>query len=178
MPISKEDLKLIEKSFDKQVKKAVELIQEANKRQEQEERNYFKDTERLLYNYPALKQKIDADVEFLNNPDAEAKPSCKSKDIVCFSTSNTGSHGLDLDRYTQGVKSSMMRTRQEVLRIERALESIKGDTYYRVIELKYFDGLSFEEIAEGLEKDEKTCRRNRSRLVNKLKIMLFGVEAI
>lgn len=149
-----------------------------NKKHQEEVKNYFKETEILLYNYPALKLKVAQDEEFLYNPDAEAVPEKrKSKDIIKYSSSG-GGHGLDIDRYTIGVKSSMMRTKQEVLRIERALETIKDDAYYCVIEYKYFDEMNFEEIADRLEKDESTCRRNKNRLINKLKIMLFGADAL
>jgi DNA-directed RNA polymerase specialized sigma24 family protein len=72
----------------------------------------------------------------------------------------------------------MMRTRQEVLRIERALEVIKDDKYYDVIPLKYWDGLDMLEIAKKFECEDKTVRRNKNRLVNKLKIMLFGADAL
>ncbi len=145
---------------------------------QEEGKDYFKETEKLLYNYPILKLKVEEDEKFLYNPDACTEPEQrKSKDIIRFSGTG-GGHGLDIDRYTIGVKSSMMRTRQEVKRIERALETIKEDAYYCVIKYKYFDEMNFQEIAERLEKDESTCRRNKNRLINKLKIMLFGADAL
>ncbi len=169
-------LEAIREYRKEEMETTIKAIQD-NKHQE-EGKNYFKETEILLYNYPALKLKVAQDEEFLYNPDAEATPDKrKSKDIVRFSSSSRG-HGLDIDRYTQGVKSSMMRTKQEVLRIERALETIKEDAYYCIIEYKYFDEMNFQDIAEQLDKDESTCRRNKNRLINKLKIMLFGADAL
>lgn len=171
MEITKELSAIIEKT----VEKVMERVHKSNIKAE-EERNYFKETEILLYNYPALKLKVEQDEEFLMDPDATSARPVKSKDIVCFS--GRAGHGLDIDRYTQGVKSSMMRTRQEVLRIDRALEAIKEDRYYDIIPMKYFDGMSYEEIAERFDKDERTCRRNKNRLINKIKVMLFGTEAL
>lgn len=142
------------------------------------ERNYFKETEILLYNYPALKLKVEQDEEFLFDPESYIAPINRSKDVVIFSKKNMGNTILDIDKYTQGVKSSMMRTRQETVRIERAVETIKDDEYYDVIPMKYWDGLTIEEIAERLGREEKTIRRNKSRLINKLKIMLFGADAL
>ncbi len=133
----------------------------------------------MLYNYPALKLKVEQDEEFLYNPEAETAPKSNwSKDIVIFSTRSTGSHGLDIDQYTQGVKSSMMRTRQEVLRIERALETVKDDPYYDIIPFKYWDGMTMLEIADSFQCEDKTARRHKNRLVNKIKIMLFGADAL
>lgn len=173
MKLDNEVLKIIEAAVNKAAHESAIAI-----KQEQPERNYFRETEILLYNYPALKLKVEQDEEFLYDPEASAEPKGKrSKDIVCFSARG-GSHGLDIDQYTQSVKSSMMRTRQEVLRIERAMEAITGDKYYDIIPMKYWDGMTFEDIAERFECEEKTVRRNKSRLVNKLKIMLFGADAL
>ena len=48
----------------------------------------------------------------------------------------------------------MERTKREVQRIGRALETIQDDEYYEIIPLKYWDGLSPAEIAERLSCDE------------------------
>ncbi|WP_242833514.1 sigma-70 family RNA polymerase sigma factor [Desulfosporosinus youngiae] len=175
LKLNNEVLKLIETVVNK-------VAQESAKAATQDtlvERNFFQETETLLYNYQALKLKVAQDEEFLFDPEAYTTPTNnRSKDIIRFSTSNTGSHGLDIDRYTQGIKSSMMRTRQEVMRIDRALEVIKDDKYYEIVPMKYWDGMTIESIASDLECDEKTVRRNKNRLVNKLKIMLFGADAL
>jgi len=174
LKLNSEVLKIIETAVNKAAHESVKaVVPEAS------ERNYFRETEILLYNYQALKLKVAQDEEFLYDPESYTAPKGgRSKDIVIFSTRNTGSHGLDLDGYTQSIKSSMMRTRQEVLRIDRAMETITDDKYYEIIPLKYWDGLTIEEISEKLVCDEKTVRRNKSRLVNKLKIMLFGADAL
>ncbi|BAE83976.1 sigma factor-like helix-turn-helix DNA-binding protein [Desulfitobacterium hafniense] len=174
MKLDDEVLKIIETAVNKAAQDSAKAAHE----NPSAERNYFRETEILLYNYPALKLKVEQDVEFLFDPESHIVPPNRSKDIVIFSTKGTGSQGLDLDKYTQGVKSSMMRTRQEVIRIERAVETIKDDEYYDVIPMKYWDGLTIEEIAERLGREEKTIRRNKSRLINKLKIMLFGADAL
>jgi len=173
--LNPEVLKIIETAVNIAAQESVKAVAHDSST----ERNYFRETEILLYNYPALRLKVAQDEEFLYDPNASTAPtSNRSKDIVVFSTRNAGSHGLDIDQYTQGVKSSMMRTRQEVLRIDRAMEAITDDKYYGIIPLKYWDGLTIEEISEKIVCDEKTVRRNRSRLVNKLKIMLFGADAL
>jgi hypothetical protein len=141
--------------------------------------NYFRETEILLYNYPALKLKVSQDEEFLYDPEAYTEPENKrSKDIVLYTSRSTGSHGLDIMQYTQSIKSSMMRTRQEVMRIERALETIYDDKYYEIIPMKFWDVMTMEDIAERFDCEERTIRRNKNRLVNKIKIMLFGADAL
>ncbi len=178
MAITKEDLNTITQVIERQVKKAIDAINKANELKEAEERDYYRETELLLYNYKILKLKVETDEEFLFDPDAATFPTEKSKDIVCFSTKNVGAHGLDIDYYTQGIKSSMMRTRQEVLRIERALKAVEHDKYYKIIPMKYFEGLSIEEIIKELDCDERTYRRNRKRLVDKIMKAIFGYDAV
>lgn len=174
MKLNNEVLKIIETAVNKAAQDSIKVAQDHTS-----ERKYFRETEILLYNYPALKLKVSQDEEFLYDPESSiAPPGNRSKDIVRFSTKSTGSHGLDIDQYTQGVKSSMMRTRQEVLRIDRALEVIKDDKYHDIIPLKYFDGMTLDDIAEKFDCEEKTVRRNKNRLVNKIKIMLFGADAL
>jgi DNA-directed RNA polymerase specialized sigma24 family protein len=175
MKLNSEVLRIIDAAVNKAAQESAKLIKQQNP---ETERNYFRETEILLYNYPALKLKVAQDEEFLYDPDASSSPAKRSKDIAHFSSRNVGSHGLDINGYTQGLKSSMMRTRQEVLRIDRALEVIKDDKYYDIIPFKYWDGISMEDIAEKLECDDRTIYRNKNRLVNKIKIMLFGADAL
>ncbi|MGE4272076.1 MAG: sigma-70 family RNA polymerase sigma factor [Desulfitobacterium sp.] len=175
MKLNHEVLKIIETAVNKTAQQTMKAAHEIPS----SERNYFRETEILLYNYPALKLKVAQDEEFLYDPEAYTMPeNNRSKDIVIFSNRGTGGHGLDIDKYTQGVKSSMMRTRQEVLRIERALETIQDDKYYDIISMKYWDEMTMESIAERFGCEDRTVRRNKSRLVNKMKIMLFGADAL
>ncbi|KPU43020.1 hypothetical protein OXPF_34520 [Oxobacter pfennigii] len=161
----------------------MEVILKAKEQRDNEQRNYFKDTEKLLYSYPVLKEKIDLDQELLFNPDAVIYPKEKSKDIIRYLNSSNASE-FDIDQYTESVKSTMIKTRAEVVRIERALKCIEDDKYYKIIELKYFlkknsqEQYTYEDIAFILEKDESTIRRNKNRLITKLKLYLFGAEAL
>lgn len=173
--LNSEVLKIIETAVNKAAQESAKAVAH----DPSIERNYFRETEILLYNYPALNLKVAQDEEFLYDPEASTAPQGgRSKDIVCFSTRSTGSHGLDIDKYTQGVKSSMMRTRQEVLRIDRALEAIQDDKYFEIIPLKYWDDVNMEDIALKFDCEERTIRRHKNRLINKLKIMLFGADAL
>ncbi len=82
------------------------------------------------------------------------------------------------ERYIADRMESMERTKREIQRIERALETIQDDPYYDIIPLKYWDLLQPAEIAERLNCDERTYRRHKNRLVNKLKVVLFGADAL
>lgn len=176
--ISPDVLKIIKKSVDEAVKKTAEAIIKANKEFDESQRNYFKETERLLYSLPALKLKVAQDEEDLQNGQMKLKE--KSRDIVKLSCGGGGSFDPDEreERYIEQRKESMERTKKEIQRIERALETIQDDEYYDIIPLKYWDLMQPAQIAEALHCDERTFYRHKNRLVNKLKVVLFGADAL
>ena len=179
MNLNKEDLKAINQSISKQIKKSVEAILEAGKQVDEGQRNYYSATEKLLYSYPALKLKVAQDEDDLSNGIIYTGAK-KSKDIAHFSSSRGMRPPEEQvqEELERSRRASMERTQLQVTRIDRALEIIQEDPYYQIIPLKYFDGMSPEDIANLLSCDERTYRRNRSRLVNKLKIVLFGADAL
>ena len=177
--ISKEVLNIIRKSVDEAVKKSVDAIIRANKELDASQRNYFKETERLLYSLPALRLKVAQDEEDLKNGLVKFRE--RSRDIVKPSQGGYRMHDDPEEReerYIAGRKESMERTKKEIQRIERALETIQDDEYFDIIPLKYWDLMQPAQIAEALHCDERTYRRHKNRLVNKLKVVLFGADAL
>lgn len=176
--ISKEVLNIIRKSVDEAVKKAAEAIIKANKEFDASQRNYFKETERLLYSLPALRLKVAQDEEDLRN--GLVSPPEKSRDVVRPSTNGYRQYDPEAkeERYIADRMESMERTKREIQRIERALETIQDDEYFDIIPLKYWDLMQPAQIAEALHCDERTFYRHKNRLVNKLKVVLFGADAL
>lgn len=177
--ISRDIVELVKKQVDREVKRSIEAIIKARIELDAAQRNYFKETERLLYSLPALRLKVAQDEEDLEN--GLLVPKERSKDIVCpTGSSSYGPHDplSQAERYIAERKASMERTKREIQRIERALETIQDDEYYDIIPLKYWDLLQPAEIAERLNCDERTYRRHKNRLVNKLKVVLFGADAL
>lgn len=58
------------------------------------------------------------------------------------------------------------------------IETIQDDEYFDIIPLKYWDLMQPQAIAKALNCDERTYRRHKNRLVNKLKVVLFGADAL
>lgn len=164
----------VDNTLDKNVKKAVEKILGA-KESTINGRDYFKDTERLLYSYPDLKLKLAMDEEELNNNQMVQKR--KSADIVRFGGSGKRPDDPD-EEYLNSRMVSINRTKKEVERIDKALDTISDEPKYTIIPMKYFKNKTMEEISEALACDERTVRRNKNRLINRLKIIFFGAEAL
>lgn len=196
MSITNEDLKKIESMIDRAAKKSAEKIADkiliANKMAEQKRQGDFKNCEKILYKYPTLKLRVAMDEEILKDAEALITPPRKSTDVLRYSKSSGGT-AIDIEDYTRSRKASMLRTNLELQRIEKALETVKDDEYYQVIELKYgfppedfdwkdknagkklneYKPLSIEEIAAMLEVAETTVKRHRKRIVEKLIALLM-----
>lgn len=65
-----------------------------------------------------------------------------------------------------------------VQKVDEAMETIAGDPYYDVIRLFYFEDQTRESIALDYGCTETTISRNKTRLLNRLKTILFSDEVI
>lgn len=65
-----------------------------------------------------------------------------------------------------------------VAKIEAALKDIEDDLYYDVIPMFYFHNETREYIAERFGCTETTVSRNKTRLLNQLKLKLFSDDVI
>ena len=174
-----EAIKADRKDKDAFIKKVIKEAMEAGRRQEQKRvTNTYKATERRLYAYPDLKDKIESDQDYMYD----------------IATYGLGDHSADIIRFQKcGVRLSdneiiqgiiqdytakIAESQHEIKVIDTALAPLKSDPYFRVIPGKYFEGFNDNELAAELFCDPSTVRRNRSKLVNRLAIRLYGVDAL
>lgn len=138
----------------------------------------YKATERRLYGYPYIKQKLEDDKELLEELETYG-PRGKSKSIAKFQKNGIR---LTPEEIYEAVHLDMEATiaadQDEVEKLERALAYIKDDRYYPCVALRYFKELDDEEIAKELGCDTSTVWRNRKRLVQRVSIMLYGAQAL
>ena len=137
--------------------------------------NYYKKTEIVLYNYETLKKAVEQKKEDIRYIESNGLPE-KSKSIIFYSTSagniSAGDRYLELiERY----HIEKAETERDIARIDNALNKIRDDKYFGIIDLKYLKQVAKtdEDIAEILDKDRTTITRNRSRLINSIKTILF-----
>lgn len=173
MKLKKEIEVCINKTSEKTAK---EVVQELRKqRLLKANMNYYKKTEIVLYNYETLKKAVEQKEEDINYIQEHGLPE-RSKSIIFYSTSSGNvSAG---DRYIELIekyKIEKAETERDIVRIENALDKVRNDKYFPIIELKYLKqtAKTDEEIAEILEKDQSTITRNRNRLINSIKTILF-----
>lgn len=65
-----------------------------------------------------------------------------------------------------------------VHKVDDAMRTIEGDPYFDVIRLFYFEDQTRESIALDYGCTETTISRNKTRLLNRLKTILFSDEVI
>lgn len=143
-------------------------------------KNCYKQTEARLYAYPVLKENIKRYEQDIKDLELE-KITCRSKDLTRFSACVTGIR-LTPEEIQEGkiigVQIKLERDRKEIEEIEKAIDDISGDSYFQVISMRYFEGLNDNIIASQLPCDERTVRRNRSRIIKNIALKLYGAEAL
>lgn len=83
-----------------------------------------------------------------------------------------------LRNYNAFKKSDQPYTIKLVKKIHAALDMITNDVYYDIIPMYYFENESREVIAEYYDTTVTTISRNKTRLINKLKVQLFSDDVI
>ena len=131
----------------------------------------FYQTECLLYAYRGAIEVIKEQEEYIAFLDKYGLPRV-SKSLV-------GAAKIDIFKDILQEKIDALRESIEFLRgsirlIDMALSSIRQDKFYNVIEMKYFEGMSMEDIAEHCYVSVSTVYRQRERLVDALAGVIFA----
>lgn len=154
-------------------KKLVKSAEINNKK----ELSYYKKVEILLYNYENLKEAIKQKEEDIENLEKYGLKE-KSCSIVIYSSAGGNP---EADRYLE-LKNKYIIEKLEIerdlKRIDNALDKIRKDSYFDIIQLKYLNTeedrvKTDNELVEILDKERITIIRNRKRLINKLTTILF-----
>lgn len=164
---------IIEKFIKKSINETVDKLKQ--ERLLKANINFYKKTELLLYNYKTLRLAIEQKEEDIKYMEQNGLPE-QSKSIVLYSSARGNMTAGD--RYVELIekyKLEKAETERDIKRIDNALDKIRKDKYFKIIELKYLEqkATTDEEIAEIMGKDQSTISRNRSRLMNELKTILF-----
>lgn len=83
-----------------------------------------------------------------------------------------------LRNYNAFKESDQPYTIKLVKKIDVALRVVENDVYYEIIPMYYFENKTREMIAEYYDTTVTTVSRNKTRLINKLKPILFSDDVI
>lgn len=152
------------------------LILEGKKTQ----KNWTKMTMKRLYSYPILKANIERyrkDIDDIRKEDMG-----KSKSIVEFHGDIREWEKPDVEDLRAAkihtVEMKIDRDTREVREIEVALDSVRADQYYPIIEMKFFQHMTHEEIADKIPCGVTTVSRQLGRLLDIINVTLYGADAL
>ena len=142
----------------------------------------YSKTEALLYNYNGFKRIIHErklEIETLRRCGVPKK----STSIVEYTPKSGTVHGITLEDDTvehmiANVERSVEGTVQVISLIDRGMDALRGDPYYCILEMRYFEGRTQEDIADHLGCSQVTISKNKNRLVRELSMRLFPDQAI
>lgn len=140
----------------------------------------YASTEALLYNYGYLKQSIIENRHEIEDLKANGLPK-KSKSIVALDSISTAPREEEcvlVEERISYIEQSIVRTEAIISKINRLLREYGSPKYPDLIKRIYFDGQTREELAEIYQCDVSTISRNRAKIINQLKIILFPSELI
>ncbi len=149
----------------------------AKEKNNKKELSYYKKVEILLYNHNNLQEAIKQKEEDIENLE---KYGLKEKSCSVVVYSSAGGNP-EADRYLE-LKNRYIIEKLEIerglKRIDNALDKIRKDSYFDIIQLKYLNSeeervQSDDEVSELLNKNRKTITKNKKRLINKLVTILF-----
>lgn len=144
--------------------------------------NSFKKTEQVLWNYAAfhdlLKVKEDQIREVLENGIPE-----KSKSILEYQPSGNWSSGLEttdeqIAEIVQGIQDEIKWIEGVLYKIDTALNAIRSDPNYFLIERYYFKGERISDLANELKIDQPLLTMRKNKLVRQMAMHLFPKETI
>lgn len=144
--------------------------------QSKPEKTAYQKTEQLLYNYNGFKRIVAERMQEIEDIRKYGVPqSCAVKEYV-----NKGNtvRGLVLEEESvesavRSVERSVEGTVQVISLIDKCMNALKSDPYYSILEMRYFEGRTQEDIAVTLGCNQATVARNKSRLVKELSMRLF-----
>lgn len=184
--IAKEEIKVIEQTAQVAAERTV-LEFKRNGLLKDNKQSAYQKTEILLYNYNNFQDAISEKRKQIKEVKAFGTKG-KSKSITFYSTANSFSSVKDEEERVEEkiaqLEKSILITKNLISVIDSALNKLKGDKYYDIIECKYFKDMTNDKIADYLAEkydqliDPSTVSRNKSRMINILKIYLFSDDVV
>lgn len=134
----------------------------------QEQKIIFRKIEDVLYSYKKYVDKIKDDLKELENPQI-----AKSYSIDKLTGSGYVTVKSELERIEElkeRLLNDIARHEEILFRIDNALEMIKDNKDYNFIEMRYFNKLTYEEIADKIGVEVRTTYRIRNNILSALEI--------
>ena len=134
-------------------------------------------TERRLRNIPAIRRRIEDEREMLSELENLGIEGMRHVSSSFVSMIRPGMRIDEEDAYNAQVaylRSRLACDEHELKVLAAALEEVKDDSYFKVIDLYYCQGINDPILAERMHCDKSTIHRHRRAMVEKLAARLYG----
>ena len=142
----------------------------------------YQRTEQLLYNYNNFKKIVQErmlEIEEIRKYGVPQRANTVGERVKT-STVQTGLllPEESVENAILTVQASVQGTVQALALIDKCMAALKNDPYYRVLEMRYFEGRTQEDIATEFGCSQVTISNNKSRLVRELSMRIFPNQTV
>lgn len=141
------------------------------------EKSAYAKTESLLYNYKNFKRIVDermCEIEELRKYGVPQRCGSVGERVQGGSVpSGIVLPEESVENAVRSVQESVQGTVRVLELIDKCMAALRTDPYYAILEMRYFEGRTQEDIAVELGCTQKTISLNKSRLVRELSMRLF-----
>ena len=165
-----------EKDIEKIAEKILEKMRNDKELKAEKQLTPFQKTEKLLSELSLLKGAIDSKNMLIEDLKKEGISIQKREAGMNVQSSKV--YLSELEK----VENRIEKLQEEIARIEnvvkRALDTIRNNKHYDIIEMKYFKELTFEYIAEKLDISERTAKRYKNKMIRQLQLIIFSDDVL
>lgn len=168
-----------EKDIDRIADKIIERMKNDKEIKKEKQLTPFQKTEKLLSELSLLKGAIDSKNMLIEDLKKEGISIQKRETGVNVQSSKVYLSELEkVENRIEKLQEEIVRIENVVNMVERALDTIRNDKYYKIIEMKYFDDMTFEYIAENLDISERTAKRHKNYMIRQLQLIIFSDDVL
>lgn len=137
----------------------------------------YQKTETLLYNYRKFIKIVEeryAEIEEIKKYGVPKKGAA----VVEYGGKSGTVHGIVLpEESVESAVHERLRSVQDTVQvinlIDKCMDALRKDPYYKILEMRYFEGRTQEDIALVFNVSQVTISNNKNRLVRELAMRLF-----
>ena len=168
-----------EKDIDRIADKIIERMKNEKEIKTEKQLTPFQKTEKLLSELSLLKGAIDSKNMLIEDLKKEGISIQKRETGVNVQSSKVYLSELEkVENRIEKLQKEIVRIENVVNMVERALGTIRNNKYYDIIEMKYFDDLTFEHISEKLNISVITAKRYKNKMIRQLQLVIFSDDVI
>ena len=168
-----------EKDIDRIADKIIERMKTDREIKTEKQLTPFQKTEKLLSELFLLKGAIDSKNMLIEDLKKEGISIQKRETGVNVQSSKVYLSELEkVENRIEKLQEEITRIENVVNMVERALGTIRNNKYYDIIEMKYFDDLTFEHISEKLDISVITAKRYKNKMIRQLQLVIFSDDVI